>query len=260
MYANKNYESDIDTTYKLNRFIFSLLGIWPYVRTNCWLLQELKRTALILGFYFLLGYDLLSMLFYIFIVQNEMRTKLKVMASVIFSAVSISKYLNLLYIKNQVKNCLALVEEDFRYVASSTARDTMLFHARTGRRLSILFSIFMYTSTLAYRTLIPISHGKIVTAENVTIRPLTCAAEFVVFDPQPSPVYEIVFFAQCFTALIKTTVTVAACGIATLFAMHIVAQLEILMETLNNLTNEHKLGNANRVLSVIVDHQIKTQE
>ncbi|XP_014487479.1 PREDICTED: uncharacterized protein LOC106751161 [Dinoponera quadriceps] len=234
--------------------------MWPYTSTNSWFLQKLKRAVLLLGLYFLLGFDLIPMLLYIFMVQNEMNVKLKIMASVLFSVMSIFKYSNLLYVKNQVRNCLARVEQDFRSVINPTARETMLFHARTGRRLCILSCVITYTSSMAYRTLIPLSHGKIITAENITIRPLPCAAHFVVFDPQPSPVYEIVFFVQCFTSLVKSTIAVAACGIASLFAMHIVAQLEILMTIMNNLTSGCKNGDANGELSVIVEHQIRTKE
>ncbi|XP_014487477.1 PREDICTED: uncharacterized protein LOC106751160 [Dinoponera quadriceps] len=260
MFANANYERDINYTYRLNRFVFSMLGIWPYAQTNFWLLQKLKRTVLLLGFYFLLCCDLISMLLYIFMVQKETRVKLKVMAAVIYSIVTIFKYSNLVYIKNRVRNCLTRVEEDFRSVASSSARKTMLLHAKIGRHLFILCSAFMYSAGMAYRAVIPLSKGKIVTAENITIRPLPCAAHFIVFDPQTSPAYEIVFFAQCFTAFIKNTITVAACGIAALFTMHTVAQLEILMTAMNNLTNKHKLGNVNRELSIIVEHQIKTRQ
>lgn len=260
MFANENYLHDINYTYELNRFVFSLLGIWPYAQTNFWLLHKLKRTALLLVCYILLFNDLITMLLYIFMVQKESRGSLKVMASLIYCMVAIFKYSNLLYLKKRVRNCLARVEEDFQSVASPTTRNTMLFHARTGRHLFILSCIFMYTGGMAYRAVVPLSRGKIVTAENITVRPLPCNAHYIVFDPQISPAYEIVFFVQCFTSLIKLTITVAACGIAALFTMHIVARLEILMATMNNLTNQYRFDNVNRNLSVIVEHHIKTRE
>ncbi|XP_032689584.1 uncharacterized protein LOC116852905 [Odontomachus brunneus] len=118
----------------------------------------------------------------------------------------------------------------------------------------------MYDAGMTYRTFIPLSRGKIVTAQNITIRPLPSPVYYIVFDPQFSSAYEIVFFVQFFTGLFKYTITVAACGIAALFSMHIVAQLDILMILMNNLTNEHELGDVNRKLSVIVEHQIRTRK
>ncbi|XP_032689593.1 uncharacterized protein LOC116852911 [Odontomachus brunneus] len=259
MYKNKNYERDINYTYELNRFVLRLLGIWPYTNTNFWILRKLGKVVLIFGFYVLLVFELTSMLLYVFMVLKGARARIKITAAVLFTIVSILKYSNLLYVKNKMRNCMAYVEKDFQSVISPIARNTMLFHTRIGRRLIILCGIFMYGSGITYRILIPLARGKIVTAQNVTIRPLPSPAYFIVFDPQISPTYEIVFFVQFFTGLFKYTITVAACGIAALFSMHIVAQLDILMVLMNNLTNKHELGDVNRKLSVIVEHQIRTR-
>ncbi|XP_019699383.1 odorant receptor 82a isoform X2 [Harpegnathos saltator] len=260
MYTNKNYERDINYTYELNRFVFRLLGIWPYATTNVWLLQKMEKIVLVFGSFVLLIFELISMLLYIFIVLKETRARIKVTATLLFTIVSILKYSNLLYVKNQLKSCVTRVEEDFQSVISPATRNTMLFHARTGRRLFILCSIFMYSAGFSFRTLIPLSRGKIVTAQNITIRPLPSPAYYVVFDPQISPAYEIVFFMQCFAGFLKYTITVAACGIAALFTMHIVARLDILVTLMNNLTHEHEVENINRKLSVIVEHQIRTRD
>ncbi|XP_032689587.1 uncharacterized protein LOC116852907 isoform X2 [Odontomachus brunneus] len=258
MYKNKNYERDINYTYNLNRFILRLMGIWPYTNMNSWILRKMEK-VLIFGFYVLLFFELTSMLLYVLMVLKGTRARIKLTAAVLFTIVSILKYSNLLYVKNQMRSYMAHIEKDFQSVVSPTTRNTMLFHVRTGRRLFILCSIFMYGAGMTYRTLIPLSRGKIITAQNITIRPLPSPAYYIVFDPQISPVYEIVFFVQLFTGLFKYTITVAACGIAALFSMHVVAQLDILMVLMNNLTNEHELGDVNRKLSVIVKHQIRTR-
>ncbi|XP_032689590.1 uncharacterized protein LOC116852908 [Odontomachus brunneus] len=258
MYKNKNYERDINYTYKLNRFVLRLLGIWPYTNTSFWILRILEK-VLIFGFYVLLFFELTSILLYVLMVLKGTRARIKLSAAVLFTIVSILKYSNLLYVKNQMRSCMAYVEKDFQSVTSPFARNTMLFYTRIGRRLFILCGIFLYGSGMTYRTIIPLARGKIVTAQNITIRLLPVPAYYVLFDPQISPAYEIVFFVQFFTGLFKYTITVAACGIAALFSMHIVAQLDILMILMNNLTNEHELGDVNRKLSVIVEHQIRTR-
>ncbi|XP_032689632.1 uncharacterized protein LOC116852955, partial [Odontomachus brunneus] len=182
----ENYEHDINYTYELNRFVFSFLGIWPYVRTNFWILQKLQRVPLFFVFYLLLCSDLISTLLYIFMVQKETRARIKVIAGVLFTIVSLLKYSNFFYLKNPMKSCMMCVEKDFQSVINPTARNTMLFHVRTSRRLCILCSIFMYGAGLTYRTLIPLTRGKIVTAQNITIRPLPNPAYYI------SPAYDCV--------------------------------------------------------------------
>ncbi|XP_032690775.1 uncharacterized protein LOC116853713 isoform X2 [Odontomachus brunneus] len=203
MYNNKNYKRDISYTYELNRFFLRILGVWPNANKKICLLQKLTKSVLIFGCYFILCCDLISVLLYIFVVQKETRARIKVIGVVLFMIVSILKYSNMLYVENQMKDCLACVEKDFQSVTSSTERNTMLFHVKTSRHLLILCGIFMYGAGMTYRTAIPLSRGKIVTAQNITIRPLPCPAYYVVFDPQISPAYEIVFFVQCFTGFIS---------------------------------------------------------
>lgn len=260
MYNNNNYERDIKYTYELNRFALRLLGVWPYANMKSSFLQKLKKNILIAGFYFLLCLELMSMFLYIFMVLKGTRARLKFLASLLFTIVTIFKYINMFYVKDRMKSCIERLEEDFQNVVSPTSRNTMLFYAKISRRLFIMCGVFMYSGGMAYRTLLPLARGKIITAENITIRPLPCPGHYVVFDPQISPVYEIVFVVQCFLGIFKYTITVAACSIAALFTMHIVAQLDILITLMNNLTNNCEVGDVNKKLSVIVEHQIKTQE
>ncbi|XP_018406427.1 PREDICTED: odorant receptor 22c-like [Cyphomyrmex costatus] len=256
MFSNKNYKRDIDYVFKLSRFVFRLLGIWPYARTKSWLPETLENVAVILISYILLICELVPAILYMAIVQRETRARLKVVATVIFTMLAMAKYGQLLIKRNQMRNCLAQVEDDWQIV-NLHDRNVMIDKARTSRRLLIICAIFMYSTGVSFRTIIPLSAGKIVTKQNFTIRHLPCPTYFVLFDVQLSPAYEIVFLMQFFSGFVKCTVTTAVCGLAGLFVMHICAQLDILMVLMNNLINERELKNMNERLTTIVKHQIK---
>ncbi|XP_071558438.1 odorant receptor 4-like [Temnothorax nylanderi] len=259
MFANKNYKRDVDHAFELSRFVFRLLGIWPYARTKSRLPETFERLAVVLVSYILLICELVPAILYMAVVQKETRGRLKVVATVIYTIMAMAKYGQLLFSRDRVRDCLAQVEDDWRDVESRD-RDVMIDKARTGRRLLIICAIFMYSSGVSFRTAIPLSRGKIVTAQNVTIRHLPCPTYFVLFDVQLSPAYEIVFLMQFFSGFVKCTVTTAVCGLAGLFVMHICAQLEILMALMNNLVNEREFKNVNeRLFATIVKHQIKTR-
>ncbi|XP_024876166.1 uncharacterized protein LOC112457389 [Temnothorax curvispinosus] len=260
MFANKNYKRDVDHAFELSRFVFRLLGIWPYARTKPHLPETFERLAVVLVSYILLICELIPSILYMAVVQKETRGRLKVVATVIYTIMAMAKYGQLLFSRDRVRDCLAQVEDDWRDVESRD-RDVMIDKARTGRRLLIICAIFMYTSGVSFRTAIPLSRGKIVTAQNVTIRHLPCPTYFVLFDVQLSPAYEIVFLMQFFSGFVKCTITTAVCGLAGLFVMHICAQLEILMALMNNLVNEREFKNVNeRLFATIVKHQIKTRK
>ncbi|XP_014487695.1 PREDICTED: uncharacterized protein LOC106751327 [Dinoponera quadriceps] len=260
IFSNGNYKNDIKYTLELNRFFFRLLGIWPYTKMNFPYLENLKRVSLILVFYFLLFCDFVPTILYVFIEEKDVRIKIKLVGPMIVTFVSIVKYIDLMLSNNQIKCCLARVDNDWRNVADMDARDSMVNKAKIGRRMVMLCAAFMYLSGLFFRTVMPLSKKKIVTAQNLTIRHLPCPAYFVFFDVQASPAYEIVFFIQFFSGFVKYTITIAICSLAALFAMHICAQLEILMASMNNLVNERDVKNLGKRLALTVEHQIRTRE
>ncbi|CAL1689188.1 unnamed protein product [Lasius platythorax] len=257
MFANKHYENDIKYTMQLNRFVFRLLGIWPCMETEPSIFENLCRILLILGCYFLLGCELIPTILYVIIVEKRTRVRLKLISSVMFTILAVLKYSSLVFSQNQVRNCLMRVKDDWQNVASASARESMIDRARTARRLLLLCGIFMYSSGLYFRTVVPLSKGKSVNDRNITIRYLPCPSYFIFFDGQISPAYEIMFLIQFFSGFIKYTITVAICSLAALFAMHLCAQLEILMTLMNNLINEPEEKNLAKRLAATVEYQTR---
>ncbi|XP_036146796.1 uncharacterized protein LOC105834979 [Monomorium pharaonis] len=255
MYPNKNYTNDIKYTTQLNRIICHLLGVWPDAEFS--FLKNLKSNSLILSCFFLLGCELIPTILYVVFIEKRTRVRLKLISSILFTTVAVLKYFFLVLSKNQVRNCLAQVKDDWQNVVSARSRNSMINKAKIAKRLLVLCGIFMYTSGLYFRTIVPLSKGKSVTDQNITIRHLPCPSYYVLFNGQISPAYEIMFFIQFFSGFIKYTITVAICSLAALFVMHLCGQLEILMALIDNLINETEETNLNRRLALVVEHQIK---
>lgn len=257
---NKDYENDIKYILELNRFFFRVLGIWPYTEKNSSYLESFKKISLILASYLFLLCDTVSMGLYVFIIEKDNRIRIKLVGPVIFAVLAAAKYTNLVFSSNKVKNCLARVDRDWRNVANVNARDLMVNKAKVGRQIVILCAVFMYTSGLYFRTIVPLSRKKIITDQNVTIRHLSCPAYFIFFDVHTSPTYEFAFLMQLISGFVKYTITLVICSMATLFSMHICAQLDILMVLMNNLVNERDAKNVDNRLAITVEHQIRARE
>jgi len=260
MIANKNYEADIKYTMELNHLILRLLGIWPYGEASSSFLANLKRFLLIVGCYFLLCSELIPTVLYAIIIEKRIRVRLKLISSMMFTILAVLKYSSLVFSMKKVRYCLTCVKNDWRDVANASAREVMMDGTKSARRLLILCSIFMYTSGLYFRTIVPLSKGKIVTDQNVTIRHLPCPSYFIFFNGQISPAYEIIFFLQFLSGFVKYTITVAICSLAALFVTHICAQLEILMALINNLMSESEIDNLDTRLAVIVEYHVKVRK
>ncbi|XP_067214281.1 uncharacterized protein [Linepithema humile] len=192
-------------------------------------------------------------------VLKDLRLKLKVLANAIFGLVTIVKYGYVLLYKNKVRNCMMIIDEDWQNVVSPSDRNFMIDRVRFGKRLMVICAMFVYMSGVGVRMIMPLTAGKIVTSQNITIRPLPSAAYFVMFDVQRSPAYEIVFCLQLFAGIIKYTITVATFGLITFCVMHFCSQLDVLMTLMDSFTNERQFENLNRKLAIVVEHQIKTQ-
>ncbi|XP_072745817.1 odorant receptor 43a-like [Anoplolepis gracilipes] len=257
MFANKNYENDIKYTMQLNRFVFRLLGIWPYMETEPSFFEKISKILLILGCYLLLACELIPGILYLIIVEKRTRVKLKLISSVTFTILAVLKYNSLVSSQNQVKNYLMQVKDDWRNVTNASAREFMIDKARIARRLLLLCGTFMYISGLYFRTVVPLSKGKSINNQNITIRYLACPSYFIFFDGQISPAYEIMFVIQFLSGFIKYTITVAVCSLAALFTMHLCAQLKILMMLMHNLINESEEKNLDNKLAMTVEYHTK---
>lgn len=145
-----------------------------------------------------------------------------------------------------------LMEKDWRMVDSASDCDMMIDWTRIGSRPLVICKIFVYSIGLSFRMVIPLLRGKIVTEQNVTIRHLPCPNRFVLFNVQLSPTYEIVFFMQFLLSFIKCMIMTMVNGPEGLFVMHISAQLEILIASMNRLVDERELRDVNNRLAVIV--------
>ncbi|XP_011058393.1 PREDICTED: uncharacterized protein LOC105148385 [Acromyrmex echinatior] len=129
----------------------------------------------------------------------------------------------------------------------------MIKSAKIGRRLVTLCAIFMYGSGLSFRLILPFAKGKIITPQNVTIRPLPCPAYFIFFDVQVSPIYELIFVIQILSGIITYSITTGLCGLAAVFVMHICGQLKILMSLMRNFVKEkwQEKREVNRKLAIM---------
>lgn len=260
MFANKYYERDIVNAFAMNRFFFRIIGIWPFARTN-FLLPELMETVpLVLACFAFLFCELIPTILYVCMVLTDVRMRLRVVGSAIFTTTEVIKYGYMLLYKSQVRNCLMLVDEDWRNIVNPNDRISMIDRVKTGKRLIVMCAVFVYLTGVAVRMIIPLSIGKIVTSQNITIRPLPCVAYLVILDVQRSPVYEIVYLLQCVAGVVKYTIVVAIFGFVTLCAMHFSAQSDILMTLMNNFVNEDQPEELNKRLSTIVQHQIRIRK
>ncbi|KAF3054532.1 Odorant receptor 206 [Nylanderia fulva] len=259
MIHNQHYKKDVKYVVEQSHVVLRMLGIWPLTDRRPNTIEKVTNIFLVIICYFLLHCDMVPGVLYYMFVDDGARERMKMMPPILYSIMAIAKYSNLIVHECNIRRCLRHIEEDWRTMMVSDAREMMQDKANTGRRLFTLCCTFMYCGGLSYNTIMPLSKGSIVTDQNVTIRPLSCPGYYVFFNPQNSPAYEIVFLLQCLCGFVMYTITVAICGLAAVFVMHACAQMEILMRLMEDLVNKDECEQQNIVakLAIIIEHQIR---
>ncbi|XP_029660314.1 odorant receptor 22c-like [Formica exsecta] len=258
MSHNEHYQDDIMFITQLTRNILSTLGVWPSFSRKRTIIERINKFLLICISYALL-YSILIPGFLFWILEKRTHVKIQTLPLLIFGFMAISKYVNLIFREGQLKRCLKHIEEDWRNVTSMSARNTMIESAKTGRRLVAICAAFMYSSGLSFRLILPFVRGKIINAQNITIKPLPCPGYYVFFNSQVSPVYEIIFAIQCLSGLVTFSITTGVCGLVAVFVMHACGQLKILIELMRNLVENQwqEKQEVDKKLAAVVEHQIR---
>ncbi|XP_018406424.1 PREDICTED: odorant receptor 13a-like [Cyphomyrmex costatus] len=258
MLRNEHYKNDIIYITYLTRNVLSLLGVWPSYNRKISTREKIWKYFLILICHILLYAVLIPGAFF-WLIEKRPRVRVRTIPLLLFGFVACGKYSNLVFHEKNIKRCLQHIEEDYKDVINAKMRNMMIESAKIGRRLVILCAVFMYGSGLSFRLILPFAKGKIITPQNVTIRPLPCPAYFIFFDVQVSPTYELIFAIQILSGIITYSITTGLCGLAAVFVMHICGQLKILMNLMRNFVEEkwQEKQEVNRKLSIMVEHQIR---
>jgi len=194
--------------------------------------------------------------------EETTHVRLQTIPLLLFDLMSASQYSIFILRYDQLRRCLKHVEEDWENVLSADARNIMQKSARTGKRLIMICGLFMYSGAFTFRTILPLSLGKIVTDQNVTMRRFACPGYFFSLDVQVSPVYETIFVIQCLTGFIVVSVVTSACGLTAIFVVHACGQLKILIGLMRRLVQKQgqEEREVNKKLAEIVEHQTRVRK
>ncbi|XP_026668775.1 odorant receptor 85b-like isoform X2 [Ceratina calcarata] len=113
-------------------------------------------------------------------------------------------------------------------------------------------------SMVFYYIALPLTRAKIIEeGGNLTYRRLVYPFPRVLLDVRHSPANEIFYTIQLFSGFVAHNITVAACGLAALLAMHVCGQLQVLMAWLENLVDGREKDDQcldQRLASVVEQH------
>ncbi|KAL6426572.1 hypothetical protein ACFW04_009170 [Cataglyphis niger] len=252
--ANENH---FNYAVQVTRVILRMIGAWPFSRfaSNA---EKIEIRLQQVVCYFLFAFIFVPGLLLVFLKEHDFKRRVRMMGPLLNCWIGCMKYSLFVYHAKEIQSCLEQTRQDWQSVVKYSDRKMMLSKARIGRKFAIFSAVFMYVGGLSYRTIMPLSKGRMLTPMNTTVRALACPSYFVKFDEQASPAYEIVFTLQFFAGFLTYSMTCGVAGLTAFFIMHVSGQLSVLIDKLQHLNIMEPEDRAVAILLAdIVEHQIR---
>nr|XP_031834873.1 odorant receptor 22c-like [Nomia melanderi] len=251
------YQEYVNLSIEWNRWILKPMGVWPRSSNMSRLRRCFTRMTNALC------YSLITFLFvpcglYVFLEVEDIYDKLKLFGPLIFCVMAFMKYSSLIVHENEIRECMRLIEWDWRNARHREDRRIMVANATFGRRLVKICAFFMFSGFVFYYIAVPISVGRIAHAgTNRTFLPLMFPFPKLIANTHVSPANEIIVSIQFVAGMVLHVVAVGSCSLAAVFAAHLCGQMEILMCWLGHLVDgrDDMSSTMNgRVASIVSQH------
>ncbi|XP_063993422.1 uncharacterized protein LOC135171052 isoform X2 [Diachasmimorpha longicaudata] len=260
--GRNSFKADADYAIDIIKWLLKPLGLWPKtLNTTCF--EKMTAIFLMSICTFLLAFLIVPGSLFTFVKIKNPAVRLKLTGPLSFCVMGIMKYYSLAAERHNIANCIRHMTADWQKIVSTRDRAIMLAYAQFGRYGATICTGFMYSGALFYAVILPYVSTGAKNEANVTIRSLAYPSYYVLFDPQESPAYELVFSTHCLCAFVMHSITSATCSLAVVFAMHACGQLEILIMWLNDLVDgggdKHRRDDdADERFSEIIDQHVRT--
>lgn len=240
VFYNQNYKDDLRVSVQLIQWTLTSIGIWPKSMDHSWL-ETLRCRVLNVICYTIMAMILIPCSMYIVLEIKDFYNQLKLGSALTFFMMAVIKYCALIIRESDIRRCVEYIEGDWKNVRYAEDREIMLENANFGRRLVVICSAFMYGSVLFYYVAVPLTRAKIVDESgNLTYRQLVFPVPKIIVDTRRSPVNEFFILIHVICGIVTHIITVSACGLVALLAMHACGQLQVLMSWIDHLVDGRK--------------------
>ena len=232
------------------------LGYWPLVSPSAF--TKFFNSFTIFTLYFLELIVLIPGLLYVLQVKNP-RTKIKLLMPHLNSIAQMAKYTIILQRAKEFSKLLDEIKKDW-LLATEENRQIFSERASIEHKLTTVIVVTMYGGGFFYRTILPLSKGKILLPNNMTVRLLPCPSYFGSLNEQATPNYEIIFTLQVLGGFIIYTVLCGTKSACLMLCLHMCGLLKILTNKVMDLTNDSDEQVVQEKIVHIVEYQTRIRE
>ncbi|XP_011880182.1 PREDICTED: odorant receptor 82a-like [Vollenhovia emeryi] len=246
-----------DYSIQLNRWFLTPVGAWPSSVTTT-VKEKVVSTILIIICYSLIGFTVIPCILNILFEETDGQKKIHAVGPLSHWCMGGMNYFSLLFRSREIHHCVQHMKTDWQMVTKFEDRQVMLRYAKVGRFVAGMCAIFMHGGVFSHSVLqgITPTYEKIGNI-SVLVHVLPCPSFSKFIDIKQSPEGEIALILQLISSIVVNSVTVGACSLAAVFAMHACGQLNVLMKWLDQLDDRKQQGAAQHQLAIIVEHHLR---
>ncbi|XP_071562273.1 odorant receptor 82a-like [Temnothorax nylanderi] len=253
------YRSDNNYSLQLARWFLLPIGAWPRMSTAT-RVEKLPSHMHILTCASLIAIVMVPCVLYVSLEEKDFEIKVSVMGPLSHWIMGMINYCLLLARGDDIRECVLHMETDWRLVRKIEDRQIMMRQAKIGRFVAGFCALFMQSGTLLFAVAKSLSTTIVIIGnETVSMHPMTCPIYTKFIDTRFSPANEIMVGVEWLSCFIVNSVTVGACSLDAVFAMHAYGQLNMLFSWLNELVVDEDRENkyVEQRLAVIVEHHLR---
>ncbi|XP_071562298.1 odorant receptor 82a-like [Temnothorax nylanderi] len=252
------YRSNNDYSLQLTRWFLMPIAAWP--RASMSTVERVSLQAQVLACSSLIAVVMIPCMLYVSLEEKDVQIKLSVMGPLSHWIMGTINYWLLLTRGDDIRECVQHMETDWRLVRKIDDQDVMLRYAKIGRFIAGFCAVFMQSGTFLFTVAKAMTSMTIIIGnETTSTHPMTCPIYSKFIDTRFSPANEIMLAVELLSCFIVNSITVGACSLAAVFAMHAYGQLSMLFSWLNDLVEDEDKGNdfAEQKLATIVEHHLR---
>lgn len=251
------YKSDNNYSLQLTRLFLLPIGAWPRMSTAT-RVEKLSSHMHILACTSLIAIIMVPCLLYVSLEEKDFEIKISAIGPLSHWIMGIINYCLILARGNEIRECVMHMETDWRLVRKIEDRQVMMQQAKIGRFVAGFCAVFMQSGTFLFAIGKSLSTTIVIVGnETVSMHPMTCPAYTKFIDVRFSPANEIMVVVEWISCFIVNSVTVGACSLDAVFAMHACGQLNMLFSWLNELVDEDREECTEKKLAIIVEHHLR---
>ena len=242
-------EKDLKQAFYAQPFL-KIIGAWPILIESS-LSSKIQKWFIISFSISLQMCIVVPCILVMFLKEKNGRRKINLFMLLTNILNQVFKYVITLNRANELRIAIHEIKKDW---LTATPEDRFIFvtNSRIGQRIMLIIAVITYSSGLGYRMVLPLLKGKIVLANNVTIRLLPCPTYFTFFNELVSPYYEIIFMLQILAGFFIYTVLSGTIGISLMLSLHMCSLLKILRRKMIDLA-DGSITSENTMQKRIVD-------